>query len=204
VATRFDKKRLMREIEQARRANVARRLVELGVLLKAARAERRESIDRVRGQCRAAREKLRNMCGVRVERARNQGNESVGKRTRELREERHLEKLQRAADRRYQGGGSVVKPKGGVRDARRERQSESDDEVRQNIPAGMVKVFDKVKRHIKGSERKSRTEAFLEWAEENPGEVYAIQEADAEREIRRMLREQERVERERAAGEVPF
>ena len=46
--------------------------------------------------------------------------------------------------------------------------------------------------------------AFLEWAEENPGEVFAIQEADAEREIRRMVREQERAERERAVGEVPF
>jgi hypothetical protein len=203
MAARFDKKRLMREIEQDRRSNVARRLAELAVLLKAARAERRDSIERIRGQCRAAREKLRNMCGVRVERARTKGSEAVGKRRSDLHDERHLEQLQRAADRQYHGGG-VLKPKGRVRDARRERQGESDDEVRQNIPAGMARVFDKVKRHIKGSERKSRTEAFLEWAEENPGEVFAIQEADAEREIRRMVREQERAERERAVGEVPF
>jgi hypothetical protein len=62
-----------------------------------------------------------------------------------------------------------IEAEGRARDARRERQSESDDEVRRNLLAGMAKVFDKVKRHVKGSERKSRTEAFLEWAEENPG-----------------------------------
>lgn len=198
----FDKKRLMREIEQDRRAKVVRRLAELGVLLKAARAARRDSIEGIRRQCRAAREKLRNMCGARIDRARDQGNEVVGKRRGELHDERHLEKLQRAADRPRQG--AFKKGKDHTDAVRRERQSESDDEVRQNVPPGMTRVFDKVKRHIKGSDRKSRTEAFLEWAEENPGEVYAIQEQDAAREIKRMVREQARAERVGALERVPF
>jgi hypothetical protein len=150
--TGLDKKRLMREIELDRRGNVARKLKELSALLKAARTERRESVDRVRKQCRTARDKLRTMCGVRKERARETGDKAIGVRRRELHEERHLEKLQRAADRRHQRG---------VRSAHRERAAESDDEVRGNIPRGLVKVFDKVRRHIKGSDRKSRTEAFL-------------------------------------------
>ena len=112
-----------------------------------------------------------------------------------MHEERYLEKLQRAADRRHQRG---------VRSVYRERTSESDDEVLGNIPRGLVKVFDKVRRHIKGSDRKSRTEAFLEWVEENPGEVYAIQERDAEREVRRLGRGQRRMLRTVHSDEVPF
>jgi len=203
MGTGLDRKRLMREIEQDRRAKVVRRLTELGVLLKAARTARKESIDRIRFQCRAAREKLRTMCGTRRERARREGDEAIKAKRREIHEERHLEKLQRSADRRYKLG-SLKKPIGRVRDARRERQSESDDEVRQNIPAGLVKVFDKVRRHIKGSERRSRTEAFLEWAEENPEEVYAMQEREAEREIRRLVKEHHRTARARALEDVPF
>ena len=37
-----------------------------------------------------------------------------------------------------------------------------------------------MKKKIKGGPRRSRTEAFLEWAEENPGEIVAIQQAGAE------------------------
>lgn len=193
----------MREIEQDRRAKVVRRLTELGVLLRAARTARKESIDRIRLQCRAAREKLRTMCGTRRDRAKREGDEAIKARRREIHEERHLEKLQRSADRRHKVG-SLKKPIGRVRDARRERQSESDDEVRHNIPVGLVKVFDKVRRQIKGSDRRSRTEAFLEWAEENPGEVYAIQEREAERELKRLVREHNRQVEGQGHHDVPF
>src|SRR4029078_1493764 len=53
-----------------------------------------------------------------------------------------------------------------------ERRQESDDEVRSNLEPDMVRVFDVVRKQIKGNLRKSRTEAFLQWAEENPSEVY--------------------------------
>jgi len=54
-----------------------------------------------------------------------------------------------------------------------ERRAESDDEVRQNIPKELHALFDRVKRGIKGSDLKSRTEAFFQYAEENPGEILA-------------------------------
>src|SRR5436190_6590454 len=44
----------------------------------------------------------------------------------------------------------------------------------------------------------SRTEAFLHWVEENPDEVLAIQEADAEKQFRKLLAEQARLERTQA------
>src|SRR6188768_3502527 len=194
MRTGLDRKRLMREIEHERRAKVMQRLTELGVLLKAAREARREAIDRIRFQCRKAREKLRNVCGARRERA-----EVVNARAREMHEERHLDKLQRTAGKR-----SATKPIGRVRNAARERESESDDAVRRDIPPELVSVFNKVRRNIKGSDHRTRSEAFLEWAEENPGEIYAMQEQEAAREIKRLVKEYEREAAGRGDAHVPF
>lgn len=71
-----------------------------------------------------------------------------------------------------------------------ERSQESDDEVRQNIPAELVPLFERVKRSIKGSSRQSRSEAFMLYAEENPHEVVDAQEGLAQREIARLIREE--------------
>ncbi len=202
MRTGLDRKRLMREIEHERRAKVVQRLTELGVLLKAAREARREAIDRIRFQCRKAREKLRNVCGARRERARREGAEVVNARAREMHEERHLDKLQRTAGKRPTSKG--LKPIGRVRNAGRERESESDDEVRRDIPPELVGVFNKVRRNIKGSDRRTRSEAFLEWAEENPAEIYAMQEQEAAREIKRLVKEYQREAAGGGDAHVPF
>jgi len=202
MRTGLDKRRLLREVEHDRRAKVVQRLRELGALLKAARAERREAIQRIQSQCRTAREKLRNVCGARRERARQQGSERIAFRQREIQEERQLDKLQRRAGKRPTQKGS--KPIGGVRKASRERAAESDDEVRRDIPPELVPVFNRVRRNIKGSDRRTRSETFLEWAEENPSEVYAMQEQDAAREIERLIKEYQREEPRNADDQVPF
>lgn len=72
--------------------------------------------------------------------------------------------------------------------SKKERRQESDDEVRRNIPHDLEPLFERVKRSMKGSDRMSRTEAFLRYAEENPHEVIAAQEDIAEAEIRRLIR----------------
>ena len=189
----LDKKRLHREIEQERRAKVAERVTQLGLQLKAAREARRGSIERIRLQCRAARERLRTTCGLRKERARLEGEEVIQARRREIQEERYLDKLQRSRPKSAQ-------PLGRMRNARREREAESDDEVRRNLSPDLASVFSKVRKHIKGSERRTRTEAFLEWAEENPDEIYAMQEQRAAREIERLVKEYQR-ETRRTAGD---
>ena len=198
MAIALDKKRLHREIEQERRAKVAQRVTQLGLQLKAARQSRRESIERIRLQCRAARERLRTNCGVRRERARREGEEVIEARQREIREERFLDKLQRSRPK------SAREPLGRMRNARREREAESDDAVRRNLSPELANVFNKVRRHIKGSELRSRTEAFLQWAEENPDEIYAMQEQRAAREIDRLVREYQRETRGTARDREPF
>ena len=193
----LDKKRLHREIEQERRAKVAERVTQLGLQLKAAREARRGSIERIRLQCRAARERLRTTCGLRKERARLEGEEVIQARRREIQEERYLDKLQRSRPKSAQ-------PLGRMRNARREREAESDDEVRRNLSPDLASVFNKVRRQIKGSERRSRTEAFLQWAEENPDEIYAMQEQRAAREIERLVKEYQRETRRTAGARESF
>jgi len=194
----FDKRQLAQEIERDRRDKVAQRLSDLGRLLKAARRERRERVEQIRLRCRAARERLRANCNARKARARAEGELQIEERRREIAEERQLDRLQRSATRR---GASAAKR---GRSLRGERDTESDDEVRRNVPPELVAVFNRMRRTIKGSPRKSRSEAFLEWAEENPGEIYVIQEKTADREVKRLVAEYERLSRPGSRGSAPF
>jgi len=76
------------------------------------------------------------------------------------------------------------------RTTRAERRQESDDEVRHNVDLELVPLFDQVRRSIKGSPYQSRTEAFLKWVEENPDAIIQAQEDLAQRELRKLMREQ--------------
>jgi hypothetical protein len=192
----LNKRQLRREIEKARRAQVKGRLLELKEEIRKARDDRREAIRAVQLDCKMKREELRQSCGLRRARARESGGQEVERRRVELDEEKKYEGQIRAADRPRR-----------LRSTRRERGQESDDEVRSNIPADMVRVFDAVRKHIKGNTRKSRSEAFMEWAEENPGEVYELQQRDADRYLAQLLAEQERAQRElrrSSVSGVPF
>jgi len=77
---------------------------------------------------------------------------------------------------------------------RAERRGESDDEVRNNIDdVGLRIVFDAVRSKIKGSPRRTRTEAFFEWAAEHPAIVYELQEAEAIKELQKLEAEERRI-----------
>jgi len=76
-----------------------------------------------------------------------------------------------------------------------ERRAESDHEVVVNIPENLIPLWETVRRQIKGSARISRTEEFLRYVEEHPGEVFAAQEREVERHLqaeqRRLAKEAE-------------
>jgi hypothetical protein len=78
-----------------------------------------------------------------------------------------------------------------LRSTARERRQESDDEVRANLPAELVTVFDRVRSKIKATSRLSRTEAFLQFAHDNPDEVLRLQEQAGERAFLEELRKHE-------------
>jgi hypothetical protein len=76
----------------------------------------------------------------------------------------------------------------------KERQQESDCEVESNLDdPGMRVVWEKVKHRIKATPRRTRTEVFLEWAAENAPDVYQIQEADTERALVELEKEERRM-----------
>jgi predicted kinase len=192
----FDKRKLRREIEQERKAQLRARLKVIGEEVKTLRAKRWEAIRAVQLDCRLKRVQLRDSCRARKVDASDRGRQAVQEAQETARTTRRTEtQLDRAGKRP------------GLRSTARERGQESDDEVRSNLEPTMVRVFDKVRKHIKGSPRKSRTEAFFQWAEENPGEVYDLLQHDADRYLAQLLAEQARTEREirrASTAGVPF
>jgi hypothetical protein len=196
----LDKRRLKREIETDRRAAARDKVRELRGRIQLARLERKARVSAIRLQCAQAREKLRAVCLSRRERAALEGARLVEQRKAELGEQYAYEKIIRSGDR--QG------VKGTVRKATAaERAAESDDEVRANIPRELLSAFEKHRRQFKETARRTRTEAFLEWAEANPDEIWALQNEQAEQDIKAMVREHNRHARAVGAAElddVPF
>lgn len=157
------------------------------------RGEREQFVQRQRGERLAE----RAACSAGKDTARSRGKELESLSRSEL----ASAKAQLRVERRTSALGA-----GKVRSTARERAQEDDDAVRGNLPPELRPVFDKVRRHIKPSGKKSRTEAFLDWAEENPEEILAVQQADADRELKQLLklqREQGRTVRDARRYKLP-
>lgn len=211
----------IREAREARRLAAAQARLRCKAARLAARARARELRARMLSEMRvavaAARSEARSACDVELERARELGTKREQARAAFeaerafQREIRRIERWNRAKEREARalfGGraGAAV------------RRGESDDEVLQNIPPELAALFERVKSRIRGSDRMSRTEAFLEYAEEHPGEaleamgdpsdrVIADLEARAEEEARRAAGRRARRRPPTtapAADEVPF
>lgn len=144
---------------------------------------RRDARKTVNDAIAAAKMLARSACQREKDDARAGGLVAIEKARRVLAAERRLQKEIRDAGRR-------IKKSERVRRSSAEARRESDDEVRANIPAELVGVFDQHGGRIRGSGRKSRTEAFLEWAEEHPGKIVASQQKVADRELKRLLKEE--------------
>jgi len=206
---------LRRDIERDHRRKARAKLVELREQLRAARLSRKNALGDATLRCRAERiavrektrmERLlaleelrkalhaerqaaRDTCAVRKEDAKKATSDAIQRARGEL-----------DAERKYQDdlkrieSGNRARRFATHRSSARERRSESDDEVRVNIPAELVALFERVKAGIKGSARETRTEAFLRYAEENPDEVLVALDDKTEA----VIRDLERQEREAA------
>lgn len=199
---RGERKKLQRELVIHLREKDRATLRELRARIHSARVKRRHLLTAARESCRTARlglkerqqlERLafrdeqrgarastRATCSSGKQRAKESGTALEREALRELRDAATLQRQVRDADRRNVH----------VRSSKRERSQEDDDAVRRNLPIELVPVFETVRKRIKGTPRKSRTEAFLQWAEENPGEIVALQQADADQYLSELLKQQ--------------
>jgi len=148
------------------------------------REMRARVLQELRETARIEREAARKQCVLRGADASTECGTAIGRARAELVAERKYQDDLRRIERENR-----ARKIGPPRATRTERRSESDDEVLQNIPHELVALFHRVKRSIKASPRMSRTEAFLKYAEENPGEVFEMIEAETERKLRDLERQ---------------
>lgn len=69
---------------------------------------------------------------------------------------------------------------------------ESDELVEYDVPPELLSVWRATKSRIRGTDKKSRTEAFLEWVEENPEEATRIADEKAAKDLDAAIAEHER------------
>jgi hypothetical protein len=196
-----NRKELQRELAEHLREKDRAALGLLRAKIVAARVERRHRLSAARQSCRGAllalrerqreerhqltlmhrgqREEGRVICNAGKQQAREEGTLLEQQAQSEYQGERRFQRQMRRA----------TKPRA-ERSTLRERKQEDDDAVRNNLPAELVPVFDKHRRSIKGSARRSRTEAFLEWAAENPDEVLLVQQAEADKALHELLKQE--------------
>jgi hypothetical protein len=233
------KRELEKRIRVEHRAEAKRALLELRFAIRHAKAERRDALKGAKAKCRTDRVEVR--ARVRELRARaraelraavllerRQAKEtcatartwarSLGTKVERARAALEAERAYRREMRRIELGNKARR-KEEKRSTAKERRGESDDEVAGNLPPEYLDLWERVKRSIHGGPRMSRTEAFLKYAEEHPGELLEgieartdamIRELEqreraAARELRRGPKKAHVRERVRAAaGEVPF
>ncbi len=176
----MDRAALLRSIAQDQKREARAKLASLRGSVRAARAK--GSIKVAKAECRAGRvgarerarelearakverAKARSACDVRISEARADKDAVAGARAALAAE------VQFQKDMRRIEAGNRRRASAAPRRSAKVRQSESDDEVRQNIPEDLIPLFNRVRRQVKGGARISRTEAFLKYAEEHPGE----------------------------------
>lgn len=161
------------------------------------RAQRKalvEYIAQIRANRRAALSKARHTCSSSKERAKSRASSIRQRATEEARAvltaaktacergkakarkvgAKELEQAQAARRQSVSDEKTVLRSKRTKEPRIAKRKTERLDEVRADIPRDLLPVFEAVKGTLKPRPRKSLTETFLEWSEENPDEVHAL------------------------------
>lgn len=177
----------LREARDAKR----RRVADLRALCKAEKLRLRAKARRLAAELRRTRAALRarrGSCSTEITAARVEGVQTIGEARAAYEGERDEQKRTRSIERAWKGKGSKLS---GV-----ERQAESDDEVRGNLPGELVPVFERVKRGIRATDRTTRTEVFLDWVHRNSATVERLMNEEHERGMKALEAEERALRRE--------
>lgn len=199
---------LMREVAREERRKQRQALVDLRAEIRQARAARKEALHEAKSACRQGRLQLR--AHIAQERARilaemrerfasekQQAKDACSaglSAARALSEAHARARGKLAAERAFRRDMKRIerdnrdRARALSRPLSRTQKSESDDEVRTNIPFELHALFAQVGRKIRGTDRMTRTEAFLHYAEEHPEEVLLSIEHESERKLEELER----------------
>ncbi len=207
---------IQRDIDHDLREKAAAKLRALGGELHEARGHRNAALASAKEKCRAERVVLREQAFARRRRTLAELRETYAKERADARDVCLIRKaevhanardpIERArghldAERAYQEDlrrierGNRQRHRETHRAHAHERRSESDDLVASNVPPDYLALWRRVKRSIKGSDRESRTEAFLRYAEQHPDELLASLDDDSDRIVRELEEQQARAGR---------
>lgn len=156
-------------------------------------ARRRQGLEELRRELAEMKQAERNRCALRRQRVKFETLSAVERKRHELDEERRSQAFVRRVESH--------KKKTEKKRTATERRQESDDEVRSNIDAELVPIWEAVRRKVRAVPGRSRTESFVHWVEENPDEVWRLREKDAEHRLAALLREEQRAAKH--AGKKP-
>jgi hypothetical protein len=213
---RKQRRELMREIEREHRRLAREKLGQLREQIRDARQLRRTALVQAKERCRAERIAARARAREIRRRALEELREAVRRERAVAREScvadlavarAIVDKVQRGraeleAERKYQR--ELRRIERGNRAARletkrasgAERRGESDQEVEVNIPPEFVSLWQRVKGRLRGSDRMTRTEAFMEYAHDHPAEVLTALEDRTEEVIRELEARERHARRE--------
>lgn len=183
---------LRKQHDKAIRQGLRHRRTEIRAAIKEAKKNERLTLAKVREQCRRSRARV----AERVAKLRDETRRAVNAeadllrasakgacssaRARAKRQTR--ERLQQLERAEREAKTDILREKnfsGYVKRAEKrrlpDRHVETDEEVADNLAAELRPVWHEMRQAFKPEPRRSRTEAFLEWAEANPDEVLALQ-----------------------------
>lgn len=212
---RRQRRELLRDIARDQKRQQKEHLSALRQAIKDARAARKAAILHAKHGCRRARAEARQRASelrarvlaelretLRLERQAARGTCATGlAAAREIKDRLERSRAELAAERQYRREMRQIEKSSRarrtelVRSSVRERGLESDEEVAGNIPPELTRLWERVKRRIRGSDRMTRTEAFLHYAEEHPSEVLLALEDRTEEVIRELEKQEKQARR---------
>jgi hypothetical protein len=152
-------------------------------ILKRAKARHRRLLEELRETTRLEKLAAKDRCAIGKRTVRESALSDLEKASHALHHERAYQRDLKRIEANNRASHCMI-----VRASRAERAQESAGEVEGNIPPEYVPLWKRVQGKIKGSSRRSRTEAFLAYAEQHPHEIVEAQEGGVEATIRELER----------------
>lgn len=205
------RKQTRREMERDLKTRERAKLATLREHIKHAKRWRASRMPQIRAMCRAGKKAARELAKVARQKLRAQLKIQTEQTTQQLRNQARIECEARKDKVRAKAADSVARALAVFGEERAYQQQihrlekpaklgpkrratthaeyvrESDDEVRGNIPVELVPVFDKLRHKFRDEPRRTRTEAFMEWAHDHPADVRAIVDAEIEASIAELI-----------------